>query len=203
MPNIVVDYEAIPAQTKQMRATGEQLNSEFTKVYNNIAEMHNSWYGKRYNELVVAFNNMIPQVNEILTLVVTEIPYALETVANNYSKADRGQNVTTAVKEPIKKINNVLVPNDVGMKFVTETVSALKTSISTSLKNAKEQMRIIDTQFAKLDWKSEAATSFRTQFTKLKDEVVASFDNIETQFTKLMNQTIQDMQATESANTVQ
>lgn len=203
MPNIIVDYEAIPAQSKQMRATGEQLNSEFTKIYRNIAEMHNSWYGKRYNELVVAFNNMIPQVNEILTLVVSEIPYTLEIVANNYSKADRGQNVTTAVKEPIKRINNVFVPNDVGMKFVTENVSALKNNISTSLKNAKEQMKMIDTQFAKLDWKSDAAMAFKTQFVKLKDEVISSFDNIEIHFTKLMNQTIQDMQATENANTVQ
>lgn len=204
MPNIMnVDYEAIPAQAKQMRAVGEQLNSEFTKIYSNLGELHNAWYGKRYNELVLAFNNIIPQVNEILTLVEAEIPFALETVANNYAQADKGQNVTTAVKEPIRRINNVTVPNDVGMKFITETVTAMKNSISNSFRNAKEQMNQFNAQFEKVQWQSEAANAFKAQFSKLKNEVVASFDNIETQFAKLMSQTLQDMQATESANTVQ
>ena len=58
-----VDYEAIPGQAKQIRATAKQLNSEMTKAYNSIAEMHNSWYGKRYNELVksnvIKYNSLI------------------------------------------------------------------------------------------------------------------------------------------------
>lgn len=204
MPNIMnVDYEAIPAQAKQMRAVGEQLNREFAKIYSDLGELHNAWYGKRYNELVLAFNNIIPQVNEILTLVEAEIPFALETVANNYAQADKGQNVTTAVKEPIRRLNNVTVPNDVGMKFITETVTAMKNSILNSFRNAKEQMNQFNAQFEKVQWQSEAANAFKAQFSKLKNEVVASFDNIETQFAKLMSQTLQDIQATESANTVQ
>ena len=38
---------------------------------------------------------------------------------------------------------------------------------------------------------------------RLKNEIVSSFENIESQFTTLMNQTQEDIQATESANTVQ
>ena len=204
MANIVnVNYEAIPAQAKQMRNLGIDLNSEVTKAYASLAQMHDSWYGTRYNELVMAFNNIIPQLNEILTLVVTEIPYALETVANNYSQADKGTKVTTAVQEPANRINNIQVTNDVGMKFVTESVTETQQRIVTNLRNAKEQMNKIDAQCGQIEWQSEAATAFKSQFTTLKNEIVASFDNIETQFTKLMTQTLQDIQATESANTVQ
>ena len=91
-----VDYEAMPRQAKAMREYALELNSELRAAYTNIGEMHNSWYGVRYNELVKDFNELIPQINDLLKLVVTEIPFAVETVANNYAQADKGQNVTSA-----------------------------------------------------------------------------------------------------------
>ena len=59
---INVDYEAIPAQAQQMRTYGQDLNNELTTAYQSIADMHNSWYGQRYNALVKEFNNIIPQI---------------------------------------------------------------------------------------------------------------------------------------------
>ena len=56
-----VDYEAMPGQANEMRGHGRQLNTELSKVYSSVEEMHNSWYGKRYNELVKSFNEIIPQ----------------------------------------------------------------------------------------------------------------------------------------------
>ena len=99
MANITnVDYVAIPAQAQNMRALGQELNNELSTAYQSIANMHNCWYGKRYNELVKEFNNMVQQINELLELVVGEIPFALETIANNYSQADQGSNITSAAK---------------------------------------------------------------------------------------------------------
>ena len=198
-----VNYEAIPSQAKQMRETGKQLNGELTKAYSSIASMHSAWYGKRYNELVQDFNNMIPQLNEMLTLVVGEIPFALETIANNYAQADRGQNVVSAVKEAPNKISNIAITNDVGMKFVTAEVEQTQNSVVTNLRNAKDQMNQIEAQYGKVEWQSEASETFKTQLSKLKTSIVTSFENIESQFTRLMNQTKEDVQRTESANTVQ
>ena len=79
-----VDYEAIPQKASNMRDLGMQLNNELKTAYQSIADMHNSWYGKRYCSLALDFNAMTPSLNEMLNLVVGEIPYALETVANNY-----------------------------------------------------------------------------------------------------------------------
>lgn len=204
MANITsVDYEAIPSQAKQMRAEAQQLNSEMTKAYTSIENMHNSWYGVRYNELQKSFNNLIPSLNEMLTLVVKEIPFALETVANNYSLADKGTKVTSAINDGPKPITALTITSDVGMKFITADVEATQKSVETNFENSKEQMNKIESIYNGIDWKSEAATAFKSQFTKLKNEIVNSFENLKADFAKLMNETKSDIQATESANTVE
>lgn len=197
-----VDYAAMPGQANEMRGYGKQLNSEITKVYASVGELHNSWYGIRYNELVKAFNNMIPKLNEMLTLVVTDVPYALETIANNYSLADRGMKATTASNEAPNKITNLTITNDVGMKFLTSNVLEVQKGISTNFTNAKDLMIRIESVYARISWQSEAAETFKAQFTKLKNDIVASFENVNTQFVKLIQQTQQDIQNAENANTV-
>ena len=203
MANIVnVNYEAIPAIARQVRTHAQELNTEMVNVYNSIADMHNCWYGKRYNALAKEFNNIIPEINDLLELVVGDIPYLLETVANNYAQADKGSNVTSAMKTAPKKVTSLAMPNDVGMKFQTNQVSAIKSKVSTNFKNSKEKMNSIEATYNKIEWKSEAAEAFKTKFTKLKANIVAAFENLDTQFTKLMAQTMEDVQASESANTV-
>lgn len=203
MANIVnVNYEAMPALARQVRKYAQDLNTELVNAYTSIADMHNSWYGKRYNSLVKEFNNIIPEVNELLELVVGDIPYVLETIANNYAQADKRVNVTSAMKTAPKKVTSLAMPNDVGMKFQTNQVSATKSKVSTNFKNSKEKMNSIEATYNKIEWKSEAADAFKTKFTKLKANIVAAFENLDTQFTKLMAQTMEDVQASESANTV-
>jgi len=204
MANIVnVDYEAIPAIARQVRAQAQELNTELVDVYASIADMHNSWYGTRYNTLVKDFNNMMPEINDLLDLVVGDIPFVLETIANNYAQADKGSSVTSAVKTTPKKISVLAMPNDVGMKFLTNEVTEIKTKVSTNFNNAKEKMNAIETTYNRIEWQSEASEAFKTKFTKLKNNIVAAFENIENQFSKLMAQTLEDIQATENANTVQ
>ena len=36
-----VDYEAMPGQANEMRGHGRQLNTELSKVYSSVEEMHN------------------------------------------------------------------------------------------------------------------------------------------------------------------
>lgn len=197
-----VDYEAIPSQANQMRTFGQELNTELTNAYTSIQNMHSSWYGKRYNALVKEFNNIVPEINELLELIVGEIPFALETIANNYSQADKGSKVTGAAKTAPKKVSNLAMPSDVGMKFITSEVTSVKTNVSTNFKNAKNKMNTIESAYSKIKWQSEASEAFKTKFLKLKKDIVDAFDNIESSFTKLMQQTLDDIQATENANTV-
>lgn len=199
MANLMeVDYEAIPQFAKNIRSLGLELNNEVTKAYTSIGEMHGSWYGKRYNELVGLFNNLIPQINDILSLAVNEIPFALETVANNYSQADTGTNVVGAERTEPKVVSNLTVSNDVGMKFISEEVTNVKNSVSTNFKNAKSKMDEIERIFNQITWQSEAAESFRTKLTKLKQSIASSFEQIDTEFSKLMSQAIDDVQSVEN-----
>ena len=203
MANIIkVDYEAIPRQTMSMRTHGKELNAELTNAYKSIEEMHRSWFGQRYNSLVVEFNKIIPSINELLSLVVDEIPFTLDTVANNYALADRGDGVTKAAKELPQKIADINMPSDIGMGFITSEVEAVQQSVSRNFQNARDKMNLIETEYGKITWQSEAADAFKARFQKLKTEISNSFDNLNTQFTNLMNATKEDMQKTENANTL-
>ena len=203
MPNIqVVDYEKIPGYAKNMRGQAERLNKEITEAYASVNEMRKAWYGKRYNDLVRQFNGMIPELNEMLTLVVTNIPATLEAVANNYAKVDTGKAVTMQVREPAKKISEVGLSNEEGLHFQTTEVTAKEKSISKNFNNAKELMNQIESTYKQITWKSEAADAFKARFTKLKTNIVKAFDETEKQFKKLMDAALEDMKKAEGANTV-
>ena len=192
-----VDYEAMPRQAKAMREYALELNNELRTAYSNVGEMHNSWYGVRYNELVKDFNELIPQVNDLLKLVVTEIPFAVETIANNYAQADKGQNVTSAEETSANNIENLPITNDVGMRFMTAEVANTQRSVSEKFDASKEA------EYNRVEWQSEASESFKARFNKLKNDILMAFDNINNEFSKLMTQTQQDIETTEKANTVQ
>ena len=198
-----VDYEAMPRQAKAMREYALELNSELRAAYTNIGEMHNSWYGVRYNELVKDFNELIPQINDLLKLVVTEIPFAVETVANNYAQADKGQNVTSAEETSANNIENLPITNDVGMRFMTSDVANTQRNVSAKFDSSKELMNKIESEYNRVDWQSEASESFKARFEKLKNDILSAFDNINNEFSKLMTQTQEDIENTEKSNTVQ
>jgi len=198
-----VDYMAMSRQAKDMRGKGNELNTELTTAYNSVGEMHNAWYGQRYNELAKAFNNLAPKVNEMLKLVVGEIPFTLETIANNYAQADRGSNAGSAENTPPKAVPEIATPTDVGMKFMTSEVESTKTAVSTNFTVAQEKMNEIGTVLSQVQWDSEAAEAFRSKFAQLKGQITESFNDINKQFGDLMQQTLDDIQRTETANTVQ
>ena len=198
-----VDYEAMPGHARTIRENALELNSEMRAVYTKIGEMHNAWYGVRYNELVKDFNNMVPQVNDMLELVVTEIPFALENIANNYAQSDKGQSITSAEETPANKIENLPITNDIGMRFMTADVANTQREVAAKFDSLKEIMEKIGVEYSKVDWNSEASEAFKERFNKIKNEIVSSFDNINSQFAKLMTQTQQDIENTEKANTVQ
>lgn len=203
MPNIsVADYEEIAKQANVIRTQGEEVNAQMISAYNEVTNMHNSWYGIRYNKLVQGFNEMNPLIREMTTLVVGEIPFALETIANNYSQVDSGSNVTSANNTAPEKISDIPVSNDVGMRFITGEVEAIKKSVINYFKQATDKMNEIEGTYGSITWESEAAASFKERFTKLKGEIVNSFQEIEKNFTELMAQALADMEAAENANTV-
>ncbi len=200
----IVDYGEMPRQASQMRSLGQELNGKLVQVYEAINNMRDGvWYGERYDSLVGEFNKIIPEINQLLTLVVGEIPFALETIANNYAQADRGTNVTSAQNTAPKKIQEMtLTKTGSKFKFISASVESVQNQVESDLAEASEKMNEIEGVYGQIQWQSEASEAFKTTFTRLKGEIITSFENIKSQFTKLMTQTQEDVQAAESSNTV-
>ena len=197
-----VDYEQMPVKAGKMRETGVALNAEMTSAYASIANMHSSWYGRRYNDLVTTFNEFAPIVNNMLTLVVKTVPFALETVANNYSQADRGENIRAAVETEPNRIQELAIHSDVGMRFLSSEVSSVQSQVQKNFQSALEKLETIQAVFNEIQWESEAATAFRTEFSSLKGQISNGIAKINTEFKNLMEQAQTDIQNAESANTV-
>ena len=89
------------------------------------------------------------------------------------------------------------------MRFLTGDVESIQNQVVSNLDIAKSKMDEIESVYGQIQWRSEASDAFRSTFTRLKSEIVESFENIKSQFTKLMTQTQQDIQSAETSNTVQ
>lgn len=203
MANIqAVDYRNMATQAVNIRNSAKELNTQVSNAYAEITNMHNDWYGKRYNALVGEFNKLVPDVNNLLQLVVDEIPTTLITIANNYSQADGEGKVGNASAEGYTQITTIDTPEDVGMKFVTTNVEQTRTKVENKFDSAKGKMTDIQTTLNKISWNSDAATAFKNKFTSLKTKIETSFDNIKSSFTTLANAARDDIESAETANTV-
>ena len=202
MANIIsVDYEAMPKQAASMRQKGKEINSEIVAAYKEVENMHGAWYGVRYNALVVEFNKIVPGVNELLELVVDQIPSALEQVARNYALADRGDASGIQVnKENPQRIVDLSLFNDEGMLFNETRVLETLSNVQKNFKNSIDRMSEYEIEYSKISWQSEAADAFRSKFNKLKTDVTNSFENLNTQFTKIMGEAKADYENTDRAN---
>ncbi len=201
---IKVDYEGIPKQANQIRENGEEINNLFINIYNQISEMNNYWYGKRYNTLAKEFNDIINTVNELLKLIVGEIPYALECVANNYSQADQDINVVNAKNKVPKTIETINIINKGDeLRFMSDQVNTIKEKILSNLQKIGDKMNSINSQYANLRWNSEIADAFKNKLQKISSDVNSAISTMKSEFNSLVTQAQTNMQSAENNNMVQ
>lgn len=145
---------------------------------------------------------MAPVLNEYLKVVVTEIPYMFDEIANEISNFDIQQNVTTARKDEFQKIQEISIINDVGMRYLQNEVVNYQTNIEADFNTVKDYMSLIQKIVNQMQLQCDGSDEFRTQFKKFVDSFKQVLDNIQTSFTKLMNQDREEMENAEKANTV-
>lgn len=199
-----VDYMSIPAKTDQMRGVGRELNEKMQSMYDKIKELHEFWYGERYNRLVEGFNKIRPSVNNIVELIFTQLPASLDTIANNYSKLDRSMNIRTVSDEKPRIIEELPKMDDTGkFRFISNSVAEVKQEVEAKISKGIELIDEFENIYRTIDWESDAATAYQSLFAKLKEEVVTSLNNLKKDFTELMLQAEQDAKLTEDTNTVE
>lgn len=201
--SVKVDYDEIPIESKSIRGYAKEINSNLIEVYKEVADMHAHWYGKRYNELVEKFNNLVPQLNQFLELIVGEVPCMYEKIANNFSEVDINQNVTTSQEEPVIKLTENPIINDVGMRYIEEEVTVAEKSIVSILHDTIDTMEIINRTVSQMELVCDGAEEFNSQFSKLTDTFKQVLNNIETQFNMLMEQDRNLMKEAEKDSTVE
>ena len=197
-----VNYKDIPGKVGKMRTAALEINNEIVTSYSKINAMKSNWHGIRYNELASECNKIIPDLDKLLKLIVTEIPHALELVANNYSKADSGAKITSEQQTPAKKVPEVATSTETTMKFLTTEVTSVKEEVGRSFTKSLNQLDEFQRIFNSINWSSEAADVFKREFTASKNKINTALSNIQKLFTTLMKQAAEDVQAAESNNTL-
>ena len=195
-----VDYNGFPKVAKGMRSDAEELNNQVKELYDRLAEMKKDWYGPRYDELVKSFNKMIPDLNKIMELTVTKMPFTIEKIANNYAKVDTGKGITSAVETATKKIAEVVESAKQRLRFDETKVNEDKQNMDTNLNRVLELMDSIEEKYKTLEWKSDAASNFEKTFKNLKNNITNNITDTKKQFKELMDKTLSDMKDVENAN---
>lgn len=199
---ITVDYENIPGQSSQARNIGMQINEILLDVYRNVTDMHNFWYGKRYNDIVTNFNSLVPQLNNFLEIVVSEIPYIFEKIVNNFSEVDIKQNMTVAQKESVQQIQTIPLSTEVGMKYIQGEVANIQNAIESDFHEIISLMSGLENTINQIGIEYETADNFKSQFKSLANSFRQFIENLERQFTNAMNVNRTQIQKAESGNTI-
>ena len=197
---IEIDYENIPAQSKNIRGFAREINNKLLSVYGKIAEMHVCWYGKRYNELVTNFNELVPQFNQFLDVIVGEVPYMFERIANSISDVDVKYNVAVPQRESVQKIQLLPVIDDVGMRYISAEVDEINTNVVKLLQDAEDTMEGIKRIVEQIDIDCDGSAEFKNQFSRLSDAFQYTINNVEKQFSELMKQDKELMETAEKKN---
>lgn len=197
---IKIDYENVPAQSKNIRNGAIEVNNKLLESYRKIAEMHVCWYGKRYNELVTYFNELVPQLNQFLNVIVGEVPYMFEKIANTISDVDIQQNVAVPQKESIQKLEALPLIGDVGMRYISKEVDEISNEIMQLLQAAEDSMESVKRTVDNVELECEGSAEFKNEFTTLNNAFEYVINNIKTQFTKLMQADRELMEKAEKEN---
>lgn len=196
-----VNYQEIPGKASQIQQQGGQLNLELSNAWNSVNNLRSTWHGLKYNTLISYFNKITDEVNELLKLVICEIPEALGTVAKNYALADGGS-VASVGAGSVTAITTLSDSETVTMAYDSATASNTQSAVNKNFANAESYMNDIESTFSSINWESEAKDAFQKRFSSLKTQIVDALSNINTQFTNLMQQAQADIEGAETANTV-
>lgn len=198
------NYGIIARQAKDMRKKGQTLNINFTNIHSELdTTLKNGWSGKRYNKLAQIFNKIVPTLNTALNVIVDEIPYNLQLVANNYSQADADYNCTTATHEAPRKIKELgkTDEND-NIKLLSAQVRASEKKVSRNIEDAIVKLNEIVKLFDGIAWQSEARERFKENLHKYQNDIKKTFEEIQTIISTYMTKAATKADAAESANTI-
>ena len=151
----------------------------------------------------MAFNcSYIDEISIQGLFMRSKIPVYQKSIASNYARVD-GTNVAAPQQISQQEISEISHDSSIGMRFITGDVENIRNQVETKFKSVMDHMNNMQTVLNGVTWESEASEAFRSRFATLKGQIDQAIEQINKSFVTLMNQTLEDMAATEQANTVQ
>lgn len=195
-----VVYEDLPNQAQEVRKTAQEMNNEFQSIYKSVDNLRENWYGQRYNDLLTSLNNASADFNSIIDLMQRELPYTLETIANNYSRVDRGQNIVRPDNTKPQKIASIPYSDEFGIKFQTTEIEQTKSKCISSFAFIEGALNNMQGMIDNMSWESSSSDKFKSEYQELKTKITDTINGIKSQFDKSVVQTIADYKITDIPN---
>ncbi len=201
-----VSHRNMDEKAKQIRAKALDMNDSLTKAYDAMKKLYsdNNWRGNRYNKVAEAFNKQTQCLNDILTTTVTDIPYAIELAANNYSSADGTKRPYQEIKKTINQIQNLPTSGETEiLTYIPESVHTTQSGIVEDITKAKKDLESIIALYDEVKWKTDGAS---IAFKKKLEQSRTKIDTALKEVTKIINEQIDEsdkaMQQSEESSTV-
>ena len=148
---------------------------------------------------------MIPEFNNIISDVSTDIPNVLRTIAQNYGNFDT-DNFSGGSAETSSALTALTVPTETAIYFDDAAVEAAKKTILGKFADAKGYITsakgVVDSMLSSNEWAGTAADTCQGKLTNYQDTVNRSLEQLSTDFETAINNTIADLKAAEDANTL-
>ena len=188
-----VNHGNMDQKAKEMRQKALEMNTNLAKAYEIMQKLHadNNWKGNRYNIVSAAFNKQVDCLNSILTSTVTDIPFAIEVAANNYSSADGTGRPHDEIKKPINSIQKLSETNKADvMTYIPDAVHQAQATINDYINQAKRDLEEIIRIYGEVNWKTEGASiAFKNSLNDSKEKIDAALKEV----TAIINEQIDNL----------
>lgn len=207
MEKVIAKYETFANYAGKIEAAGAELYKLISDSYKKLEDLHSDdgWKGVRYVDLVKSFNKITSDLNDMIQDVQYGIPNALRTMGTNYGNFDTGS-FSSGSSADASKITDIPEPQDNYIAFVEEVIESAKQTVSDNFSTAKDKITaakqtIIDMN-SNGDWIGAAQQAYEAKLSTYETKIHSSLDSLISDYEKAMSDTINDMNATENANTV-
>ena len=176
-----VNHGNMDQKAKEMRQKALEMNTNLAKAYEIMQKLHadNNWKGNRYNIVSAAFNKQVDCLNSILISTVTDIPFAIEVAANNYSSADGTGRPHDEIKKPINSIKKIETNEEDEVTYIPDVVHQAQETINEYINQAKKDLEEIIRLYDEVNWKTEGASiTFKNSLNDSREKIDEALNEV-------------------------
>lgn len=196
-------YDDMSSKSADIKKWGEKLYNDLKECYKTVSDLHNTWKGKRYQDLVVEFNKMTENLNNILD-VTGDFATNIDQIGKNYKGADHSHDAAKAAKVDLGKLNNLDTANEFDfIDFNEDDATACYNKVGKYFENSGTYMDNIMSVINGLSWTGTAQEADVAKFKELTDKIKTQMSKLIDNFKAQINAAKNDIVTAENTNIIQ